>query len=196
MKLDAKDFENDRVRLEPLTEDHKALLKGSSAIESMWQWMPMIDGGTGFENYFASIQKQRKSGSVVPFVVLSQRDGSFAGVAAFINANKTHRRVRIGYVWHPETVRGRGIFRATQLAMLIRAFDWGARRVEWIVDTRNTAAMRAVEGLGAHQDGVMQEWQRLSDGTWSDVVMFSMLRSAWPAKRAALEEMLTRASAD
>ncbi len=195
MKLDAKHFGNDLVRLEPLTEEHKPLLENSSAVNSMWDWMPMIEGGIGFENYFATIQKQRKLDLVVPFVVLCTADDSFAGVAAFINPNKTHRRVRIGYVWHPETVRGRGIFRATQLAMLARAFDWGARRVEWIVDTRNTAAMRAVEALGAHQDGVMQEWQRLSDGSWSDVVMFSMLRSAWPRKREALEAALSNASA-
>jgi N-acetyltransferase len=196
MKLDAKNLGNDLVRLEPLTADHKPLLENSSAVDSMWDWMPMIEGGIGFENYFTSIQKQRKLGLVVPFVVLCRPDDTFAGVAAFINPNRTHRRVRIGYVWHPETVRGRGIFRATQLAMLVRAFDdWGARRVEWIVDMRNTAAQRAVDGLGAHKDGVMQEWQRLSDGTWSDVVLFSMLRSAWPAKRAALEEMVAGASA-
>jgi len=191
MKLDAKNLENDLVRLEPLNDAHKSLLEGSSAVESMWQWMPMTEGGTGFENYFASIQKQRKPGLVVPFVVFTKPDDGFAGVSAFIHPNKTHRRVRIGYIWHPETVRSRGIFRATQLAMLTRAFDWGARRVEWIVDTRNIPAMRAVEALGAHQDGVMQEWQRLSDGSWSDVVMFSMLRSAWPRKREAIEAALS-----
>lgn len=192
MKLDAKNLKDDQLRLEVLSEEHRKTLGDSKAVDAMWDWLPMVEGGSGFENYFANTLKQKKDGHIIPFMVFSEKTDEFAGVAAFIGPNKIHRRVRIGYVWHPESMRGCGVFHRTQLLLLTRAYDWGARRIEWYVDTRNAAALRAIESLGTHRDGVMQDWQRLSDGSWSDVVVYSMLRSSWSSVREALVSRLEK----
>ena len=190
MKLDAPGLENHWVSLRPLTLEDKAALNASGAVDYMWQWMPMIEGGAGFDAYFLHTIKAYRSGEMIPFVVSQKGGEAFAGVAAYLEPNKAHRRVRVGYSWLPERLRGRGLFRATYLALLERAFDWGARRVECYADARNVPALTAYANIGFTEEGTMRDWQRLADGSWSDVRVFALLRSDWPAVRAQLLDSL------
>jgi RimJ/RimL family protein N-acetyltransferase len=83
-------------------------------------------------------------------------------------------------------MRGRGLFRATQLAMLERAFTAGARRVEWHIDAEHADLTGALTRLGASADGILRQWQKRADGVWADIAVFSLLRSEWPGVQARL----------
>ncbi|MEL6567409.1 MAG: GNAT family protein [Pseudomonadota bacterium] len=176
MKLDAKDLENDVVRLEPFQLAHVTHLEDAGAVEAMWAFMPDIPKGKSASIYAAHVISQYENGLAVPFTMFRQTDGAFAGVAAFEMISKTHRRLRICNFWHPEELRGSGIFQASQALMIKRALDWGARRVGWAVAKDAGAAVRAVKRLGAVEEGVLRSYYRLAGGGWADVVVLAMLR--------------------
>jgi len=193
MDLDAPNLANNTVRLEPFGHEHRQALFDSGAVDAMWKWMPVIGAGTNYDAYYDHILKRQKIGDIVPFVIFRQSDNAFAGVAGFLDPNRTHRRVRIGYIWHPKDMRGAGIFAATQILMIQRALDWRAKRLEWHVSTKNDRALAACRRLGAREEGVMRSYQRMTDGDWADVTVFSMLRPEAQAAVKLLEDRIAEA---
>lgn len=176
MTLDTPGLENALVRLEIFSAEHVPVLRASSAAKAMWDSMPDIPKGTNFAAYADHTLKLKERGEIVPFVVYRQRDGAFAGVIAFENVSRTHRRLRINHYWHPEEMRGTGIFQACQALLIQRAVDWGARRIAWIVPSRNRSALAAIRSLGAREEGRLRSFTRLADGTFTDMVVLSFLR--------------------
>ncbi|MEM1087647.1 MAG: GNAT family protein [Pseudomonadota bacterium] len=177
MELNASGLMNDLICIHPLGEDHREALRATSAVEHMWMSMPAIQRGAGFDTYFDYTLRTGRSGESVPMALLDPNDGNrFVGVTAFLEPNKLHRRVRLGYTWLAEHLRGKGIFDAVKMLMIERAVDWGAKRLEWQVESHNTRAIAAIERLGAVREGVLRQHTKLADGTWVDVVMLSLLR--------------------
>ncbi|MEM0985025.1 MAG: GNAT family protein [Pseudomonadota bacterium] len=176
MNLDAPGLENAFVRLSPFEERHGPILAASSAIKHMWESMPDIPKGTNFNAYLDHTLKQKEAGLLVPFAISRCSDDAFAGVVAFENVSRTHRRVRIAHYWHPKEMRSTGVFQASQALLIERAVEWGARRIGWMVSARNRSALAAVESLGPREEGRIRSFTRLADGTFSDMVVFSFLR--------------------
>nr|WP_070960462.1 GNAT family protein [Hyphomonas sp. Mor2] len=177
MDLSAPGLANDLIRLEPLTDRFREDLRNSGAIEYMWLSLPAIQRGAGFDAYFDHVIKQGDSGEMLGFALLDPNDQSrFVGVTALMYPNKMHRRVRLGYTWIEPHLRGRGVYAAIQKLLIQRALDWGAKRIEWYVEERNSRAVRAIEAIGALKEGVLREYEKFADGEWVDVAVLSMLR--------------------
>lgn len=175
MKLDAPNLENDAVRLELFEMPHLDFLKAAGAVEAMWKWMPDIPKGKSADTYAAHVIDLQKRGEIVAFAMFRQSDDAFAGVASFEMINRTHRRLRIANFWHPEVMRGAGIFQASQALLIQRALDWGARRIGWAVSADASSAIRAIKRLGATEEGVLRNYVRLAGGGWADIMVLSML---------------------
>ncbi|MCB1794416.1 MAG: GNAT family N-acetyltransferase, partial [Candidatus Competibacteraceae bacterium] len=78
---------------------------------------------------------------------------------------------------------------------LAHAFDQlQAIAVEFRTHWHNQASRRAIERLGAKQDGVLRNHQIGADGIYRDTVVFSIIESEWPAVRQSLTFRLTRNS--
>ncbi|MEM1036234.1 MAG: GNAT family protein [Pseudomonadota bacterium] len=177
MELNAPGLMNDLICIDPLTEDHREALRATSAVNQMWLSMPAIQRGASFDTYFDFTLRSAKSGEALPMALLDPNDGNrFVGVTAFLEPSKLHRRVRLGYTWLAEHLRGKGVFDAVKFLMIQRAIDWGAKRLEWQVEATNDRAIVAIERLGAVREGVLRQRTKLADGTWADVIMLSLLR--------------------
>ncbi len=176
MDLTANDLENDLVRLVPLSEEHREPLRETDAVDAMWASMPAIQRGAGFDAYFDFVLRHGKHDEILGFAVLDPNSDKLIGVTAFINHNRMHRRVDIGYTWINSAMHGKGMYRAIQSLLITRAVMWGARRIGWNIEARNKGAIRAVEALGATREGTLRNYFRYADGTWVDIVLLSMLR--------------------
>ena len=177
MKLDAPGLEVAGVRLDLLTEAHRAALADSGAVEAMWQWMPVIPTGTNFSAYFNHTLADARDGVSVPFAITRISDGAFAGVASYLDISRTHRRLRIGFQWHPEEMRSGVVPAATTLALISRARACRIRRIEYMADIENIAAIKSIERLGATREGVLRSQMRAAKGTWSDMALYSLVDS-------------------
>jgi|TARA_R110002020_G_scaffold83397_1_gene206763 N-acetyltransferase len=175
MRLDEKDFHNDVVRLDLLVEADRARLEASGAVQAMWDWLPVMPTGTNFHAYFDFMLAMKQQGNIIPFSITRQSDGAFAGVIAYLDVSRTHRRVGIGYVWHPPEMRGTVVPVATQMAMIGRAFGARMRRIEFPIAAANTRAIKSLERLGARNEGVLRRYMRLSDGSWADLAILSLV---------------------
>lgn len=177
MDLNAPGLSNELIRLEPLSERFREHLRASDAVNSIWLSLPAIQRGAGFDAYYDHILKQSETGEMFGFALLDPADNDrFVGVTGLLDSNKMHRRVRLGYTWLEPHLRGRGIYAAIQQLLIQRALDWGAKRIEWYVEDRNTRAIRAIESIGAKKEGVLREFEKFADGEWVDVAVLSMLR--------------------
>tara|TARA_R110001606_G_scaffold272350_1_gene420872 strand:- start:28 stop:618 length:591 start_codon:yes stop_codon:yes gene_type:complete len=175
MRLDEKDFHNDVVRLDLLAESDRARLEASGAVQSMWDWLPVMPTGTNFHAYFDFMLAMKQQGNIIPFSITRRSDGAFAGVIAYLDVSRTHRRVGIGYVWHPPEMRGTIVPVATQMAMIGRAFGARMRRIEFPIAATNERAIKALERLGARNEGVLRRYMRLADGSWADLAILSLV---------------------
>ncbi|MBI1399862.1 GNAT family protein [Hyphomonas sp.] len=175
MKLDAPGLEVAGVRLDLLTEAHRAALADSGAVEAMWQWMPVIPTGTNFTAYFDHTLADARDGRSIPFAVTRLSDGAFAGVAAYLDISRTHRRLRIGYQWHPQSMRSGIVPAATALALITRARLCRIRRIEFQIDEENVAATKSVERLGATREGVLRSYMRAAKGTWANMAIYALV---------------------
>ncbi len=197
MELDHPGLENEWVRLDVFGPEHRQIVYDSGAVDAMWTWMPMISTGTNFDSYYDHALMQLKRGMMIPFAIFDPGSGAFLGVVSFLSPNRTHRRLQITHIWLVPEARGKGVFLAVQELMIRRALDWGARRIVWLADDRNKPAIAAFRKLGAQEEGVAREYQRMADGHWANMVVFSMLRAeAKDAVTALQAKLAARATAD
>lgn len=177
MDLNTPGLKNDLICLEPLDERFREHLRASEAVNSIWLSLPAIQRGAGFDAYFDHVLKMGETGELYGFALLDPADNDrFVGVTALLEPNKMHRRVRLGYTWLEPHLRGRGVYAAIQKLLIQRALEWGAKRIEWYVEDRNTRAIRAIQSIGAQKEGVLREYEKFADGEWVDVAVLSMLR--------------------
>ena len=195
MELDHPGLENEWVRLELFSPDHRQTLYDSGAVDAMWKWMPMISKGTNFDSYFDHALIQLKRGAMIPFAIYDQETDVFLGVVSFLAPNRTHRRLQITHIWLVPEARGKGTFIAVQALMIQRALDWGARRIVWLADERNQIAISAFRKLGAQEEGLAREYQRMADGHWANMMVFSMLRAEAKDSVTRLTERLANKAA-
>jgi hypothetical protein len=64
--------------------------------------------------------------------------------------------------------------------------------VEFRTGFFNHASRRAIERLGAKQDGILRSHQLYADGSLRDTVVFSIVAAEWPAVRQHLQFKLAQ----
>ena len=80
---------------------------------------------------------------------------------------------------------------AMKLALLTYAFEaLECLGVEFRVHHLNTTSRRAVERLGAQQDGILRAHRIMPDGTLRHTVVYSILAWEWSGVKASLEHRL------
>jgi RimJ/RimL family protein N-acetyltransferase len=175
MRLDAQQFETESLRFDPLEEAHRDSLRTPSTTTAMWNWMPLISSGASYDSYFNFCLAEMKTGSIVPFVITRKSDDAFAGLAAYSDISYTHRRLRLGYLWHPPEMRGTEVSALTLHALFERACACRFRRIEFQFSEDNAPAIAAVERIGAKVEGVRREYYRSATGTWVNAKILSLL---------------------
>ncbi len=77
--------------------------------------------------------------------------------------------------------------------MLTHAFeDMHCIAVEFRTHWMNQQSRAAIARLGAKQDGILRNHQRMPDGSYRDTVVFSIIESEWPTVRRHLQFKLGR----
>ncbi len=192
MKLDAPNLQNEVVRMELLADRHRELLRENGSSKAMWDWMPVIATGTNFDAYFDYMLGRHERGEMIGCVFFRQSDGAFAGVGGYCDIKRTHRRLRIDYMWLREGMRGTAIGPAVQYLMIERALKARMRRIEFLIGESNLPALKALERIGAVREGVFRNYLRLANGQWANMVALSLLQ---PEAEAALDLLKDRIAA-
>lgn len=123
----------------------------------------------------------------INFAVRRVESGVTVGRISYSEIRWADRWVEVGTMLLP-AAQGGAVNPEAKLLLMARAFEvLGAGRVQFKVDARNARSLRAMHKLGAVQEGTLRQYQVVSGGYARDSVVFSVLRSEWPAVRAGLK---------
>lgn len=121
-----------------------------------------------------------------------RQHGRVVGTTSYLEASVADARLEIGSTVYSPEVWATSLNPETKLLLLTHCFDeLLAGRVQLKTDVRNIRSQRAIERLGATYEGTLRRYQRRTDGTVRDTVLFSITAEQWPAVRQRLTERLT-----
>ena len=128
---------------------------------------------------------------MLPFTVFDAA-GKIAGMSTYMNIDAANRRVEIGSTWYAKRVQRTPLNTQCKLLLLGHAFEAiNCIAVEFRTHFFNHQSRRAIERLGAKQDGILRSHQIAPNGSLRDTVVFSIIASEWPAVKAHLNFQLT-----
>lgn len=190
--IDAVVLSGDRVELRPLeVDDHDGLVAAARDGELWSLWYTRVPRPEEMHDAIAAFLRERAADTMMPFTVRRVDTGEVIGLTTFCHIDAPNRRVEIGYTWFARSVHGTGMNAECKLLMLTHAFEQvQCIAVEFRTHWLNHQSRRAIERLGAKQDGVLRSHQLTADGTIRDTVVFSIIESEWPAVRQELRRRL------
>ena len=203
MPLDVPDLAGSLVRLEKLAVRHAGPLAEAAAGQREafgFTWVPR--GEAAALEYVRTQLGRAARGEMIPFAQVSTRTGRAVGCTSLFNFRALPGRagpfaVEIGFTWVAGAAQRSGVNVEAKLLLLGYAFEQlGVERVDFKTDARNERSRRALEGLGAHFEGVLRKfsasWAPGEDGLLRDSAMYSVISSEWPACREHLRGRLGR----
>lgn len=188
MKLGPVMLEGRTVRLEPLREAHAKDLLTVAAGPEIWEWMSKDLSRTAeLDRWIEWAQMEEKMRVAYPFVVIDKHQGRAVGSTRYMDIQEDDHGVEIGWTWYDPRVWGTHINPEVKLLLLRHAFEgWGAWRVQFKTDDRNTHSQAAIRKLGAHYEGTLRNHRMRRDGTVRHTVVFSIIREEWPSVKTGL----------
>jgi N-acetyltransferase len=182
------------VRLEPLGPQHAAGLREAMKDGRLWElWYTIVPEPDAVAAWIDTAISQQAEGKALAFAVVRRRDGAVVGSTRYMNVEPVQRRLEIGTTWYAKSAQRTGLNTQCKRLLLAHAFEaLGCIAVEFRTHWFNQQSREAIARLGAKQDGVLRNHQRLPDGSLRDTVVFSIIESEWPSVRRHLDFRLGR----
>lgn len=190
MTLEPAVLENSHVRLEPLEERHRDAVRPLADEAELWALTTVRADGPHFDSWFDAQLSAQRAGGQISHAVWVKAAGAYGGHTAFLALALSDARVEIGWTWYGAPFRGGVVNPACKHALMSRAFDAGALRVELKTHHLNQRSQRAMEKMGAVREGVLRSHRWSWTGERRDTVYYSVLADEWPNVRAGLEARL------
>lgn len=180
--------------LEPLELSHVPAIGRAVEDGELWRlWFTHVPSPETAAAYVEQALAMRDQGGAMPFAVRHATSGDVVGSTRYFNVDEENHRLEIGYTWYAKRVQRTAVNTECKLMLLRHAFEeLGAIAVELRTHFHNHASRAAIARLGAKQDGILRNHQRLPDGSYRDTVVFSILESEWPAVQRGLLFRLER----
>jgi N-acetyltransferase len=179
------------ARLEPLSQDHRDGLTLAAKDGDLWKlWYTAIPRAEDMAKEIDRRLGLQAAGTMLPWTVFDA-DGQIAGMTTYMNVDATNRRVEIGSTWYAKRVQRSALNTQCKLLALQHAFEkLDCIAVEFRTHFFNHQSRRAIERLGAKQDGILRNHQIAPNGTLRDTVVFSIIAGEWPTVKAHLNYQL------
>ena len=183
-------LEGDYVRLEPLGEQHAGGLFNRGQQQEDWDHMPrpaFID----LADCRQWVEESIATPGCLPLAIVETGKGLPVGSTRYLNIRPDHRGLEIGYTWLGRDWQRTPVNTEAKLLLLQHAFEaLDAVRVEFKTDARNQRSQKALERIGAVQEGVLRNHMIVQEGYVRDSVYFSITGEDWPGVKKGLQEKL------
>jgi len=125
------------------------------------------------------------------FIIINKQPDIIVGSTRYLNIDYDNRRMEIGHTWIAKSFRRTAVNTETKLLMLQYAFEkLNCIAIEIRTDVLNTVSRRAIERLGAKEDGIIRNHKIMKNGRIRDTICYSIIRSEWPlVKENLLQKM-------
>ena len=179
------------ARLEPLSHQHRDGLVEAVKDGELWKlWYTAVPTPDGMAKEINRRLGLQASGSMLPFTAFDA-DGRICGMTTYMNIDAASRRVEIGSTWYAKSAQRGALNTQCKLLLLGHAFEaLNCIAVEFRTHFFNHQSRRAIERLGAKQDGILRSHRIEQNGTLRDTVVYSIVAAEWPAVKAHLNYRL------
>ncbi|MBU2612013.1 MAG: GNAT family N-acetyltransferase, partial [Chloroflexi bacterium] len=147
------------VRLEPLSETHVSDLTLAAHDEKIWRYM-LYDYPDNEEKMLAwvrDILARQAAGTDLAFAVIHLASGRAIGATRYLEIRPPHRSLEVGGTWYATEFQRTAVNTECKYLLLKHAFEvLGCIRVQFKADAHNLRSIRAIERLGAVQEGVLR----------------------------------------
>jgi N-acetyltransferase len=125
-------------------------------------------------------KEQQPTKTILPFIITHKRSNKIVGTTRFLNIDYENYRVEIGHTWIAKSFRRTAVNTESKLLMLQHAFEnLNCIAVEIRTDLLNIVSRKAIERLGAKQDGILRNHKIMRNGRIRDTVCYSIIQSEW-----------------
>lgn len=151
-------------------------------VTRFFSWGPYVAADAAVA-YVSGLAGRRDAGELLDFVIEHPVDGVI-GVTGLSELAARDRRATVG-TWIGRAWWGTGAnFESKALILWVAFSVLGLNRATAWANVRNGRSQAALERVGFRREGVLAAWHRHGD-VFHDVVVFSMLRSAWQGSALA-----------
>lgn len=187
-------LESDGVRLEPIAPAHKSGLCAAIEDGALWKlFVTTVPHPNKIDHFISRAQERFLLGEGLAFSIIDKSTGEIVGSTRFLRAQPEHKTVEIGFTFLAKRAQRTNVNTESKLLLLQHAFDTlSLNRVEFITDFLNTRSRRALEGIGAKQEGILRNHLVMEDGRVRDSVLFSIISNEWPGVKQHLQYKLGR----
>ncbi|MBR0931868.1 GNAT family N-acetyltransferase [Bradyrhizobium jicamae] len=189
--LEPVTLRGEHARLEPLSHDQIEGLTDAAEDGELWKlWYTSIPKPENMKKEIDRRPGLQAAGSMLPFTVFDAA-GQISGMTTYMNVDTPNRRVEIGSTWYARRVQRSAVNTQCKLLLLTHAFETlDCIAVEFRTHFFNHQSRRAIERLGAKQDGILRSHQISPNGSLRDTVVYSIIASEWPTVKAHLDYQL------
>lgn len=180
------------VALEPLGIEHLDGLVEAVRDGELWKlWYTSVPRPETMRQEIERRIALQSKGSMLPFAVRRTDGEAVCGMTTYMNIDAVHKRVEIGSTWYAKGVQRTAVNTEAKLLLLTHAFEsLQCIAVEFRTHWMNQQSRAAIARLGAKQDGILRNHQRMADGSLRDTVVFSIIESEWPTIKRHLQHKL------
>jgi RimJ/RimL family protein N-acetyltransferase len=179
----------------PLESRHAADLFAAGRDDATWVYMPRpaLRSVEDAESMIRQAIVEAEGGGEAAFAILEAASGRAVGSTRFLDIQRAHRALEIGWTWIGVPWQRTAINTECKLLLLGHAFDvHGAHRVTLKTDARNERSQRAIERIGGVREGVLRRHRVCWDGSVRDSVYYGIVDAEWPGVQTRIEAMLGR----
>ena len=183
-------LEGKLIRLEPLALAHVDSLAEVAFQPELWTWYftPPITNRQELVALVETALKGEANGTMLPFAIVERATGRAIVSTRYLNVDLAHRRLEIGSTWIGADWQRTAVNSECKLLLLTHAFEQlKCVRVEFKTDSLNEKSRRAIERLGAREEGTLRSHFVTHTGRLRDTVYYSVLDSEWATVKAGLQ---------
>ena len=185
----------DKVILRPLSLEHLDAFYQAGAYPDIWRWS-LPDKCTSREvtkTWLQYSEKMMAQGEHVVFAIFDKASDKFVGSTRFCSIKPDDRNIEIGFTFITPKYQQTYINTHAKYCLLKHAFeDLNAIRVEFKTHEDNKKSRKAISRLGATFEGILRNQRILSDGSYRNTAIFSIIESEWTAVKLGLENKMAR----
>ena len=194
--LSEVELQGKSVTLKPLRREHSKEIENASLDGELWNlWFTNVPKKEEVDAYIDFALSEQLAGRSLSFVVVNNDTQKIIGTTRFCNADYLNQRLEIGYTWYAKSYQRTSVNTECKLLLLTHAFEClSSIAVEFRTHWHNQASRNAIARLGAKQDGILRNHQKLVDGSYRDTVVFSITNNEWLAVKNSLSFKLAKYS--
>lgn len=182
-----------KVTLCPLSMEHLADFFSAGSYPEIWTWS-LPDKCTSIEatkDWLKYSQNMAEQGLHVPFAIFDNSSGEFVGSTRYCSINTEDKSLEIGFTFITPQFQRSYINTHAKYCLLKHAFEnLNAIRVEFKTHEQNEKSRNAIARLGAKFEGILRNQRILSDGSYRNTAIYSVIESEWPAVNQNLQKKM------